>query len=109
MNSLIWEVYDARDVHAVGFLPHMLDNTEESFDEQLNLTYAHGGGWQEFGGFNVSLGDDGRYTIEYPEDPPFKEIARAMRPDGEELFVVFPYAWCMVVREDGTTSIARCD
>lgn len=95
------------DRHALGFIPMFLHpHDPRTTREQLHEGYAHGGGWQPFDGFTISkIGET--YTITYPGDPAFHEIARIYFRD--DLIVLFPYSWVLLVPAEGEMEISRMD
>lgn len=89
----------------LGFLPQFLnENDPDDAQTQLNKNYAYGGGFNEFEGFKVS---DDLMTIRYPGDPPYHALAMTKLRD--ETIVMFPHAWVLVHKADGTNAIARMD
>lgn len=90
-----------------GYLPLMLNASDpRSVQEQLNETYAHGGGWNSFSGF--SLLEDGKtYSLSYPSDPPLPEISRAEFRD--QLLVLFQYSWLAIIEDGKLIDVARVD
>lgn len=91
-----------------GYLIQMLDSDDpRPAKEQFHQHYAHGGGWHPFEGFTLTLPEAGRATLQYPEDPPYREIARAWLR--EELILVFPHSWVCIVQPGGAHEICRMD
>jgi len=102
------------NLHAVGAIPFFLrENDPRPAREQFAERYAHGGGWSPFEGFALSVREapegtrQGAYAIQYPDDPPYFELARAKLR--EELILVFPHAWVAIVQPDGSFEISRMD
>jgi hypothetical protein len=93
---------------AGGFLPLFLntDNPAGAVD-QINKSYAHGGGWHDFHGFDLIATKTGAYRLQYPQDPPMKEISRTTLRD--EIVVLFTYDWVAVIQQDGSFRVARLD
>jgi len=90
----------------IGFIPSFLNERDErSAKEQIDLNYNHGGGWQKFDGFSIVKDDP--MTIAYPGDPELQAIAR-MTLHNETIYI-FPFAWVMIMQDDGTWEIARID
>ena len=88
----------------IGPLPLWLDeNDPRPAKEQLDVHYQHGGGWQPFEGFKLLKG--GR--IKYPGDPAHKPLA--MMQLREEVIMVYPHAWVMILQKDGSYEICRMD
>lgn len=92
------------DHPSVSFICHAVDlaSAEHPVD-QIDQNYAHGGGWSDFIGFEMSRDSAGRAVLEYPDDPPMKEHWRgAFIQTGDAahtMFVVimFPFSWVAVV------------
>jgi hypothetical protein len=105
---MLWFTHNA---DALGILPTFLsDEDPRPAVEQLNANYAHGGGWHDFKGFTYHDGkEDGdcRARLEYPDDPPMREVGRTLLRD--ELIIVFEYSWVAVVQRDGSYRVARMD
>ena len=88
----------------VGPIPYWLDEADpRPAKEQLDEHYQHGGGWQPFEGFKLLKG--GR--IKYPGDPAHKPLA--MMQLREEVIMVYPRAWVMILQKDGSFEICRMD
>ena len=90
-----------------GYLPLMLDERDpRSVQEQLNDSYAHGGGWNSFSGFTlVKRGRE--YALSYPGDPLMLEVSRAQFRD--QLLVLFQYSWLGIIENDELLDVARVD
>lgn len=89
--------------HMAGLLPQMLsEGNPADAVTQLNDAYAHGGGWHDFKGFTLT-----KRGLEYPDDPPMKELARTKLRD--EDVVLYEYDWVAVIQPDGSYRIARMD
>lgn len=74
--------------------------------EQAHEAYAHGGGWWPFEGFElVKVGE--KYQLQYPEDPPVRELSRAKLRD--ETLVFFEFSWFAIIQPDGSFQVARMD
>lgn len=90
-----------------GYLPLMLDERDpRSVQEQLNESYAHGGGWNSFSGFILSK-RGGKYALSYPGDPLMLEVSRAQFRD--QLLVLFQYSWLGIIENDELLDVARVD
>lgn len=72
---------------------------------QANERYAHGGGWQPFGGFTLGPEDE----ILYPGDPAFRPFARLRLPLSSETVLVYPYSWVVVKNDNGGWEVCRMD
>jgi hypothetical protein len=89
----------------LGFIPQMLtDGAPLSAIKQLDYQYQHGGGWRRFGGFTLDRSD---MSIKYPGDPKYLPVAKGVC-NGDEVYV-YPHAWVMVLKSDGTHEISRMD
>lgn len=105
-------------IESMGIIPTFVSPYDNrSAIEQLNEGYTHGGGWIPFEGFEIDQTEDGWFTLQYPDDPMYIERGRLMLPargeTPDELIVIFPHAWVMVVTapfsEEAKTSICRMD
>lgn len=90
-----------------GLLPLFLnDRDPRPAREQLHESYAHGGGFQPFEGFDLKRLGVG-FALKYPNDPLMKEVARAQLR--QELVVLFEYDWVGIIQPDETFVVARMD
>jgi hypothetical protein len=94
----------------LGLIPMFLSRDDSSpARKQFDNNYAHGGGWRPMTGwtFNSDL------TLQYgaPEkedaDPPLSPLAKANFKD--ELILVYPAAWVLIVQRDGSFEVSRMD
>lgn len=100
-------IFDNMSFGIVGYLPGMADPADpRSFQEQVNETYAHGGGWNSFPGFSLHV-NGGRFSLVYPGDPPMRERARAKFRD--QTIVLFDMAWIGIVEGDRLIDVSRMD
>jgi hypothetical protein len=89
----------------VGMIPGMLDHVDpRPAREQLDTGYPHGGGWRPFDGFTF---DQDRLTLKYPGDPSMKPLA--MMQLREELVLVYPCSWVLVLQPTGAFEVCRMD
>lgn len=97
------------NMQVAGSLPQFFDETDKrGAVAQAHSNYAHGGGWQDFQGFTLKGAfKEGAAQLNYPDDPPTREISRAKLRD--ELVIMFEHAWVAVVQLDGTFRVARMD
>ena len=113
MQNMLWAWKQTAPFEAcVGYVPTMVNNVDTDAVKQLHENYAHGGGWVPFRSFRVEKDRTGHYTLNYPDDPPYVQIAQGWLPATKQLVVMFPSAWVMVVdkAENGETyRIARMD
>jgi hypothetical protein len=70
--------------------------------EQFNEKYI--AGWHPFEGFTF---DPKEGTLTYPGDPPYKVISAIKF--GDELILLFPHGWVLILQEDGTWQVSRMD
>ena len=90
-----------------GFIPMMLTlHSEFPLWQQVHEGYTHGGGWNDFDGFEVTQDDDGKYMMQYPGDPAYIERDRIVV--GDEMLVLFDYSWVLWVKGD-EQKVARID
>lgn len=92
-----------------GMIPSFINPYESGTPmwREVDLNYAHGGGWRDFDGFKVSE-VEGTYQLEYAGDPPLPERGRITR--GTEVLAIFDHAWCLWAdTESGETKVARID
>lgn len=88
----------------VGAIPLWLEDRDpRSAKEQLGYHYQHGGGWQPFEGFKLNKDK----SIQYPGDPPHKPLA--VMKLRNEVIMVYPHAWVMILQKDGSFEICRMD
>jgi hypothetical protein len=88
-----------------GFIPGFLNEDDpRKAKEQINTAYAHGGGWNKFDGFAF---DPQSLEIKYEGDPALKPyLAITLR---DELILVYPHAWTLILQRDNSYEIARLD
>lgn len=93
----------------VGYIPQFFDDEDErSAKEQVNASYAYGGGFRPFKGFTLSNEQNvGEAALLYEGDPPMREISRTKLRD--ELIILFDHAWLAIVQPDGSYEVARID
>lgn len=100
-------------INAVGFIPSFLNRDDpRPAAEQFRQNYI--GGWTPFKGFTLSPGvtpglldGDNIPKIKYSGDPAMPPLAYGMLRD--EMIVVYPSAWVMILQPDGSHEIARMD
>lgn len=112
---MAYVLWSNNDPDVLGFLSMFL-NDEDPRDAvtQINASYGHGGGWNDFPGFKLRKSEhtDGgdfaaSYALHYPGDPAYREMSRAYLRD--ELIVLFQHAWVAVIQKDGSFRAARID
>lgn len=91
------------DLEEWGFIPSFLHtNDPRPVREQFNAHYM--GGWNKFDGFKW---DKERELLTYPGDPPMKP--RSMLLFRDEIVLLFPSSWVMIIQKDDTWEVARMD
>jgi hypothetical protein len=102
---MVWVMLDPRMTpEHLGLLPMMLSEDDpRPAKEQLNESYAHGGGWRPFAGFKLKADN----TLTYPEDPPLKPLAQLQFRN--ELIVFYDSAWVAIIQEDRSFEVNRMD
>jgi hypothetical protein len=102
---MLWVFTDPRlDLDILGFIPTFFDlDDPRSAREQIDVNYAHGGGWHPFSGFKLLANGD----LHFPEDPPTKLLATSRFRD-EKIFF-YEHGWLRVEQPDGTWEISRID
>ena len=90
-----------------GFLPSFLSVFDpRGAVEQIDSSYGHGGGWLDsVTPFKVAT--DRMAISYYPEDGPFRAVAKAKLRDEE--IVLYEHAYVGVFQPDGSHRIARID
>lgn len=87
---------------ALGYIKGVLDDEDpRSAKEQLHESYAHGGGWQPFKGFELT-DDDG---LKYPGDPVQLPVSTAKLRD--EVIHLYPSAWVAIIQPDRSFEVSR--
>lgn len=88
-----------------GMVTAMLDpNDPRSTIQQLDEGYRHGGGWHHFDGFELDMDN---YNLTYPGDPPYRPIEATQLRD--DLIILYPHAWFLVLHPDKTWQVCRMD
>ena len=94
----------------LGLIPYFLfEDVDLPAREQFDNNYQHGGGWNPMEGW--TLNSD--LTLQYGDpdeegaDPPLSPYAKTMF--GDELIVIYPYAWVVIQQLDGSFEVARMD
>ena len=102
---MLWELlHPEMTPEHLGIVPGFLDeNDPRPAREQFDERYAHGGGWRPMRGFKLGP----RYLLIYPGDPPLVPIARTRLRN--ELIIMYPYAWVVIVQPDQTFEGCRMD
>lgn len=98
------------NAYRLGFIPEFFHTDDDRpAAEQLNESYAHGGGVNPFEGFTLKLDRKNlaNTSIKYPGDPKFLPLGWAKLRD--EVILVFEYDWVAIVQPDDSYVITRCD
>lgn len=86
-----------------GFIPAFLNKDDpRPAKEQFNEHYV--GGWNSFKGFTF---DEKKGTLKYTGDPLMHVIGALTFRD--EVILLFPSAWVLILQMDGTWDVARMD
>ena len=87
-----------------GFIPAFLHGDDpRPAAEQFNERYP--GGWQHFGG--PLTFDRDALTLSYPGDPVMK--ARSALVFRNEVLLLFPSSWVVIVQDDHSWEVCRMD
>jgi len=95
---------------AWGYIPEFLNEDDpRPAQEQIHSNYAHGGGWHDFEGFTLDFDREklSRATLSYPGDPSYHLRGWTLLRD--ELILLFPHSWVVIVQPDDTWRCARLD
>ena len=102
---LTWVLHNGATAAQLGFIPAFFrEDDPRPARDQINDRYSHGGGWQKFDGFSVTVDHE---SITYPGDPPYKALAGTVLRD--EIIVVYQHSWVGIFQKDGSYEIARMD
>jgi hypothetical protein len=101
---MIWKLFHpAATPDSLGFIPSFFDEDEFlTAREQIDLNYAHGGGWRPFPGVTMDEG-----CLRYPGDPPFPLLAEAKFRD--ETIRLYLGSWLAIIQPDGSYEVAKID
>jgi hypothetical protein len=110
-HNTLWRFAAGVTPNQIGFIPDWFRNGDDvpPAQEQANAGYMQTGACPytptsvEFK--LVRRGDV--YELQYPEDPPYKEMARTTI--GDETVVVFEMAWVAIIQPDESFVVAHCD
>jgi hypothetical protein len=92
-----------RDVADWGFIPTFLhDDDPRPAKEQFADRYVSG--WNKFEGFTF---DESKGTLKYPGDPVMYTLGAMIFRD--EMILLFPSAWVLIMQPDHTWEVARMD
>ena len=95
----------SRAIERAGFIPSFLHPDDpRPAKAQIDEAYQHGGGWRSFDGF--SFHPTSR-ELTYPGDPPMRPYLEIHL--GDELVLVYPYSWVVILQPDGSWDVARID
>lgn len=90
---------------ALGCLPEFLDQADpRPAKVQLDSNYQHGGGWHPMKGWTYH---PKTMTLSYPGDPDMTPLA--MTWVREEMILVYPHAWVLILQPTGDFEVARMD
>ncbi len=93
----------------LGYIPYMFsDQDPRPAKEQVNVYYAHGGGWTPMEGFTMLPNED----LKYPEDPPMRLLAETVLHNDTakpELIRFYDCSWVAIIQQDGAWEVSRMD
>ena len=89
----------------LGYIPQFLSlDDPRCTKEQLNENYGHGGGWRPMEGWTLNPVN---HLLKYPGDPAMAPVAIAQLR--QEVVIMYPHAWVVILQQDGSFEIARLD
>lgn len=99
----------------IGYVPSILLPFDPApIREQLQVRYAHGGGYRPFPNkdkFTLTYDRErpNEAVLAYPEDPDYREWARCYFPLSQELVIMFDSAITAIIQDDGSFELVRLD
>lgn len=88
----------------LGYLPGFLSvRDSRPAKEQIDSGYRQHGGWMSMKGFTLS----DKLSLLYPGDPPQSPWAQAILRD--EVILVYPGDWVLILQTDGSFEVSRID
>jgi hypothetical protein len=105
----MWVLLDPRVTpEVVGFLPLILQrNDERKVAQQIELRYAHGGGFDPMKGYKIA--DRQRMTLKYPGDPVQSPLAKMDFPLSRETVYLYDCGIVLILQADGSFEVTRMD
>jgi len=102
---MIWELlHPGMTSEHLGLIPDFLEESDpRPAREQIDERYAHGGGWRPMKGFRFGP----HYLLIYPGNPPMAPVARVRLRN--ELIMLYPHAWLVIVQPDQSFEASRVD
>jgi hypothetical protein len=97
-----WVIFDRNC--DLGFLPLLITDIDVPVAKQLEVTYAHGGGWRPQSGFTLDIES---MTLKYPGDPPMRPLAMAILRN--EMIFFYEQDYLCIVQQDHSFEVARVD
>lgn len=100
-----WTLASGTEPDDLGLLPSFLSEEDpRPAQEQLDANYVHGGGghWRTE---PASL--DEKYRLCYPDDPPQPWLAMTQLRD--EIILIYPYSFVVILQPDGAFKFQRMD
>lgn len=94
---------------ACGMIPgwvYAWGESGHSWEEIINIFYAHGGGWQPFNEFSV---DTKTGVMSYPGDSDLIPLVCFTVPEHAAKVYIYQHAWVTVIYENGEHTTARMD
>jgi hypothetical protein len=105
MSRMILIELSSRAIERAGYLPTFMHPDDmRPAKEQIDDAYQHGGGWRSFPGFTFNPADR---SLTYPGDPSFSPYLEIHL--GDELVLVYPHDWVVILQTDGSWDVSRID
>jgi hypothetical protein len=103
--TIAFHILHPRGTDFLGFIPQFLSPADpRPAAEQLDANYQHGGGWRPMTGWTF---DPLTNRLSYPGDPPLTPAAVGYLRD--EVILVYPHAWVLILQKDGSFEVSRMD
>jgi hypothetical protein len=99
----VWWIVQGMRPENLGYLPDFIEAADpRSMREQINDRYVSG--WSPFEGFTF---DKRSFKLSYPGDPPMFPVAGTFLR--EEVLLLYPHDWVLILQPDGSWEAARLD
>lgn len=99
-----WMLAPGTEPEDLGMLPSFLNEADpRPAQEQLDANYKYGGYWR-----TEPATLDERYRLCYPGDPPLKWTAFTVL-HGNEIILVYPADFVVIMQPDGSFKFQRMD
>ena len=86
-----------------GLIPSFLNEASDA-PTIKQLDAGQPGGWRKFDGFTF---DAKHEILSYPGDPPMKAMSKILF--NNDIIMLFPHAWVLVLNADNRWEVARMD